>query len=176
MDMESDTVWRVVETKACARWGGRIVDVVTYIKNFEHLDCDPDINDDSCEVSLYDEVKEWHKLSRAELSLRSDLQPASGKMICIVYCNFHHPYTRPHSYWYLLACWLGMQDTQRTLEIYKEFLYPHMRELGLKYPVDDNVSPHSNDIIRQSHKDHGCNVNDTQKEEIRKLIEFQTQH
>ena len=98
MDMESDTVWRVVETKACARWGGRIVDVVTYIKNFEHLDCDPDINDDSCEVSLYDEVKEWHKLSRAELSLRSDLQPASGKMICIVYCNFHHPYTRPHSY------------------------------------------------------------------------------
>ena len=39
----------------------------------------------------------------------------------------------------------GMQDTKKTLEIYREFLYPRMRELGLKDLVEDNASPHNND-------------------------------
>ena len=74
-----------------------------------------------------------------------------------------------------------MQDTNKTLEIYREFLYPRMRELGLKDLVEDNASPHNNNIIRQSHRDHGIrlvgyNANDQQKEEIRRLIELQTRN
>lgn len=73
----------------------------------------------------------------------------------------------------------GMQDTKKTLEIYREFLYPRMRELGLKDLVEDNASPHNNDTIRQSHRDHGIRLvgytaNQEQKDEIRRLIELQT--
>ena len=92
MDPDSPTVWRVVETKARARWGGRVVDVVTYVNHADHPDCDPDLNSDACEVSLYNEVKDWHAASRAELSLRPELQPPSGKFTLSFY-DISHSHT-----------------------------------------------------------------------------------
>ena len=74
----SRTHTQVVETKSRAEYEGRMVDVITYCKHFDHLQEDPDINSDECEVSEYDEVKEWHEKSRVELSLREDLRPPNG--------------------------------------------------------------------------------------------------
>ena len=69
---------QVIETKSRDRFGGRIVDVITYCKHFEHLHADPPLDSEECEVSLYDEVREWHENSKVELSLREDLRPPNG--------------------------------------------------------------------------------------------------
>ena len=75
-------------------------------------------------MSTFKEVRAWHQASRAVLAQRDDLQPPT--------------------------C---MQDTEKTLEIYNEALYPTMRRLGLRDVVEDNASPHNNNDIRQSHRD-----------------------
>ena len=60
------------------RFNNRMVDVVTYCKHFDHLDADPPLDSDECEVTEYDEVKECHDNSRIELSLSEDLKPPNG--------------------------------------------------------------------------------------------------
>ena len=102
------------------------------------------------ERSSYAEVKEWHAASRAVLASRPDLQPPT--------------------------C---MQDTNKTLEIYNEALYPTMRRLGLDEIVEDNASPHNNDDIRASHRDNNINIvgyeaTQADKDEITALIHEQT--
>ena len=72
-----------------------------------------------------------------------------------------------------------MQDTAKTLEIYGEALYPTLVEWGLDEIVEDNASPHNNDVIRKSHDDHnvrlvGYSATPAQKEEIKALIRLQT--
>ena len=37
-------------------------------------------------------------------------------------------------------------------------LYPTLVDLELDHLVEDNASPHNNDVIRQSHTDHGVNI------------------
>ena len=100
-------------------------------------------------VSTYGEVRDWHRASRAVLAQRDDLQPPT--------------------------C---MQDTEKTLEIYREALYPKMRQQGLDQLVEDNASPHNNDTIRASHRDHnirivGYRATQQEKEDIRELIRQQ---
>ena len=107
---------------------------------------------EQCERSSYGEVREWHAASRAVLAQRPDLQPPTG-----------------------------MQDTQKTLEIYEDALYPAMRDWGITDLVEDNASPHNNDDIRSSHTRHGVNIvgysaTEAEKEHIGDLIEEQTQH
>ena len=99
--------------------------------------------------STFKEVRDWHRASRAVLAQRADLQPPT--------------------------C---MQDTAKTLEIYREALYPTMRELGINQLVEDNASPHNNDTIRASHTHHNINIvgyraTEAQKDEIRGLIRQQ---
>ena len=70
----------------------------------------------------------------------------------------------------------GMQDTQKTLEIYSKALYPTLDRLGLDHIVEDNASPHNNDRIRVSHDAHdvkivGYSVTEADKAEIRTAIE-----
>ena len=101
-------------------------------------------------MSTYGEVRDWHQASRVVLSQREDLQPPT--------------------------C---MQDTAKTLEIYNEALYPTMQAYGLEQLVEDNASPHNNDTIRESHRQHnlqivGYRATDEQKDEIRGLVERQT--
>ncbi len=74
-----------------------------------------------------------------------------------------------------------MQDTDKTLEIYRDALYPYMREYGLKHLVEDNASPHNNQKIRDSHKAHGIIIvgyeaTRRQKVKIKDLINEQTTH
>ena len=54
-----------------------------------------------------------------------------------------------------------------------------MQAYGLEQLVEDNASPHNNDTIRESHRQHnlqivGYRATDEQKDEIRGLIERQT--
>ena len=102
-----------------------------------------------CERSSYKEVRDWHNDSRAVLAQRPDLQPPTS-----------------------------MQDTAKTLEIYREALYPTLRQYGLDQIVEDNTSPHNNDSIRASHTAHnvrivGYSVTADEKEEIKALIRQQ---
>ncbi len=65
-----------------------------------------------------------------------------------------------------------MQDTSKTLEIYEVTLYHVMEHTDL---VEDNASPHNNDTIRQSHRDHhidivGYHATAVEKDEIHDLI------
>jgi len=104
------------------------------------------------EHSTYREVKEWHDLSRAVLTTREGLQPPT--------------------------C---MQDTSKTLQIYRETLYPTLRQHGLDEIVEDNASPHNNNHIRQSHHDNhvrivGYRATPEEKEHIVGLIREQTRH
>ena len=99
--------------------------------------------------SSFGEVQEWHRASRHVLAQREDLQPPT--------------------------C---MQDTQKTIEIYEEALYPTLTRYGLDQIVEDNASPHNNETIRASHRAHnvrivGYNATDAQKDEIRALIRRQ---
>ena len=100
-------------------------------------------------MSTFEEVRDWHRASRATLAQRDDLQPPT--------------------------C---MQDTAKTLEIYREALYPTMRTHRLTQLVEDNASPHNNDTIRESHRTHGLqivgyHVTEAEKEEVRALIRRQ---
>ncbi len=81
------------------------------------------------EHSSYDEVRQWHNDSRAVLAQRPDLQPPTS-----------------------------MQDTAKTLSIYREALYPTLRQFGIDEIVEDNASPHNNDAIRASHTDNNVRV------------------
>ena len=103
-------------------------------------------------VSTYDDVQRWHGRSRAVLAQREDLQPPTA-----------------------------MQDTAKTLEIYRENLYPTLQRLGLNAIVEDNASPHNNQTIRDSHREHGAQIvgyvaTEAEKAEIVELIRQQTLH
>ena len=111
---------------------------------------DEDPHPDLWEWSTYGEVKKWHAESRHVLVNRQDLQSPT--------------------------C---MQDTNKTLEIYEEALYPAMTKAGINQIVEGNASPHNNDTIRDSHQRHGLQIvgytaTDIEKEEIRELIREQT--
>ena len=74
-----------------------------------------------------------------------------------------------------------MQDTVKTLEIYRENLYPTLQRFGLTDIVEDNASPHNNQTIRDSHRDNGARIvgyvaTESEKTEIRDLIREQTRH
>ena len=101
-------------------------------------------------MSTFKEVRAWHQVSRAVLAQRDDLQPPT--------------------------C---MQDTEKTLEIYNEALYPTMQQQRMTKLVEDNTSPHNNDKIHASHRDHnlqivGYRATEAEKEEIRDFIRVQT--
>ena len=71
-----------------------------------------------------------------------------------------------------------MQDTNKTLEIYLETLYPTLREWDFDEIVEDNASPHNNERIRQSHDENnvrlvGYIVTPAEKEAIKDLIRQQ---
>ena len=122
---------------------------VSYVKHFDFPDNIPPATPETWYSSTYEEVKLWHDESRARLAQREDLQPPSG-----------------------------MQDTNKTLEIYNEALYPAMTRFGIDELVEDNASPHNNDKIRQSHRDNNVRIVDyeateAEKEEIKDLIRSQ---
>ena len=99
--------------------------------------------------SSFGEVQEWHRASRHVLAQREDLQPPT--------------------------C---MQDTQKTIEIYEEALYPTLARYGLDEIVEDNASPHNNETIRASHRAHnvrivGYTATEEEKGQIRALIRVQ---
>ena len=103
-------------------------------------------------MSTHEEVREWHGNSRAVLATRDDLQPPTT-----------------------------MQDTEKTLQIYADALYPSLVRLGINSIVEDNASPHNNDTIRASHEQHGVNIvgytaTEDEKEEIKELIRQQCEH
>ena len=135
-------VYRVVET-----WAAGDDRNVSYVPHFEYPDADPP--QDQWLMSTFEEVRDWHRASRATLAQRDDLQPPT--------------------------C---MQDTAKTLEIYREALYPTMRTHRLTQLVEDNASPHNNDTIRESHRTHGLQIvgyhaTEAEKEEVRALIRRQ---
>jgi hypothetical protein len=104
------------------------------------------------EYSTHAEVKTWHDATRAALAQHPDLQPPTT-----------------------------MQDTAKTLEIYNEALYPTMRLQGLDQLVEDNASPHNNEVIRNSHFDNNINIvgyhaTPAEKQQIVALIQQQTTH
>ena len=124
---------------------------VSYVDHFRHPDGTP-ADERQVFESTHDEVKEWHTASRAVLAQREDLQPPNG-----------------------------MQDTEKTLQIYEDDLYPTLRRFGINHIVEDNASPHNNAAIRQSHRTHGVNIvgyraTEEEKEEIKALIREQTAH
>ena len=72
-----------------------------------------------------------------------------------------------------------MQDTSKTLEIYDTALYPTLQQWGMDEIVEDNASPHNNDVIRKSHDDNnvrivGYSATPADKEAIKALIRVQT--
>ena len=74
-----------------------------------------------------------------------------------------------------------MQDTAKTLEIYNDALYPALTRFAIDELVEDNASPHNNEKIRQSHRDHnvrivGYEATEEEKEQIKDLIRAQTAH
>ena len=74
-----------------------------------------------------------------------------------------------------------MQDTEKTLQIYAEALYPTLRQWDLDEIVEDNASPHNNNTIRQSHIDNNVRIvgyvaTPVEKEQIKALIREQTRH
>ena len=73
-----------------------------------------------------------------------------------------------------------MQDTSKTLEIYRTALYPTLTACGLDQIVEDNASPHNNDVIRRSHEENNVRIvgyvaTEAEKEQIRDLIREQVQ-
>ena len=101
------------------------------------------------EHSSYDEVKAWHDSSRAALAQHPRLQPPTS-----------------------------MHDTAKTLQIYRDALYPTLRRWGMRDVVEDNASPHNNDVIRESHRDNnvrlvGYTATPAEKEQIKALIRQQ---
>ena len=122
----------------------------THVWYVPHFDFpDEDPPRDDWEHSSYGEVKEWHDSSRAALAQHPELQPPTS-----------------------------MQDTAKTLQIYRDALYPTLHTWGLTDIVEDNASPHNNDAIRQSHRDNnarivGYTATPAEKEQIKALIRQQ---
>ena len=124
-----------------------------YVSYVPHFD-HPDTTPPEAEweYSTHAEVKTWHDATRAALAQHPDLQPPTT-----------------------------MQDTAKTLEIYNEALYPTMRLQGLDQLVEDNASPHNNEVIRNSHFDNnikivGYHATPAEKQQIVALIQQQTTH
>ena len=120
----------------------------TDFNHFENLDGDP--VRDECEVSSYDDVKDWHGASHAELALEPTLKLTT----------------------------VG-QDTEKTLQIYREFIYPVMRRERLTQLVENNASPHNPQCIRDTHRAEritivGYGATEADKREIIRLITEQT--
>ena len=147
MFQDDDVVWRVTESRHREERFGT-TDVIRYCNHFENLDGDP--VRDECEVSSYDDVKDWHGASHAKLALEPTLKlPTIG------------------------------QDTEKTLQIYREYLYPVMRRERLKHLVEDNASPHNSQCIRDAHRAEritivGYEATEADKREITRLITEQT--
>ena len=104
------------------------------------------------EHSSFKEVQKWHLATRDDLRQRPELQVPTG-----------------------------MQDTAKTIEIYEDALYPLLREYNLNHIVEDNASPHNNDTIRESHRQHGVNIvgytaTPEEKEDIKDLIREQVRN
>ena len=122
-----------------------------YVSYVKHFDHPDSIPPESEWLySSYKEVKEWHDATRAALAQRPDLQPPTT-----------------------------MQDTEKTLQIYREALYPTMLQHGMYQLVEDNASPHNNETIRQCHRDNnirivGYHATEEEKEAIVALIRQQT--
>ncbi len=126
-------------------------DNVNYCRHFDFPDEDPTRDADQF-VSTQSDVQMWHRQSRTVLAPREDPQPPT--------------------------C---MQDTAKTLEIYEEALYPTLLQQGINSIVEDNVSPHNNQTIRDIHENHGVwivdyEVTEEEKEEIQDLVRLQTRH
>ena len=133
-------------------YGDRTCEKVHYVDHFDNLSTDPPVTSGQWENSSYEEVKVWHADSRVDLSRREDLALPNG-----------------------------MQDTKKTLSIYREVLYPYMRHHHLSNLVEDNVSPHNNDTIRAEHSSNnitsvGYRATRVEKTHIRSLIEAQTEN
>ncbi len=120
--------------------------------------CDHHANPDSnpplseCECSTYAEVKCWHEESRGRLERNPKLR------------------TRQI-----------MQDTQKTIRIYEDSLYPFMHDHRLSWLVEDNASPHDNNTIREKHAEHDINLvgytaTGAEKLELVRLIKLQTKN
>ena len=90
---------------------------------------DADPHDNDCEKSSYGEVRDCHVESADRLSRDPSLKPPT----------------------------LG-QDIDKTLQIYEDFLYPTMAANRLVHLVEDNVSPHNSNRIRQRHEEHGVQI------------------
>ena len=118
---DEGVVWRITESKHREPEEFGTEDVIRYYDHFDNPEFDPPR--DECEVSSYDDVKDWHTESHARLTLDPALKPPS----------------------------IG-QDCDKTLEIYREFLYPVMRRQRIKHLVEDNSSPHNSDKIRAVHQ------------------------
>jgi len=145
---DEGVVWRVTESRHREREEGLRGDVVRYCNHFENLDADPIRR--LCEVSSYEEVKEWHEATAARLRLDPTLKPPT----------------------------VG-QDIDKTLEIYDRDLYPVMRANRLTRLVEDNASPHNSQRIRDAHERHGIEIvgytaTEREKNEIVRLITEQT--
>lgn len=111
---------------------------------------DADPPRDQCEVSSYREVKEWHEATRDRLAQEPTLRPPT----------------------------VG-QDIDKTLQIYRDFLYPVMRRHRLTHLVEDNASPHNSERVRRMHHARGITIvgyeaTDEEKAEITRLITEQT--
>ena len=121
-----------------------------YVSYVPHFDF-PDADPPEAQwfFSRHGEVKRWHDDTRAALAQHPELQPPTS-----------------------------MQDTSKTLEIYADALYPTLRQWGLNEIVEDNASPHNNEVIRQSHHDNGVRIvgysaTPAEKEAIKALIRVQ---
>ena len=101
---DEGVVYRVVETRAAGDDRN-----VSYVDHFQFPEDIPD--ERHWFVSSYDEVKTWHRLSRAILVQREDLQSPT--------------------------C---MQDTVKTLEIYNDVLYPALRRMRINSIVEARVT------------------------------------
>ena len=84
------------------------------------------------EYSSHDDVKSWHANTCAILCQRPNLQPPTP-----------------------------MQHTDKTLNIYRETLYPTLTQFDIREIVEDNNvddNPHNNDEIRTSHRVQGARI------------------
>jgi len=144
---DDGTVWRVTESRHREADFGT-TDVVRYCDHFVNLGGDPVRR--QCEVSGYDEVRDWHADSRDKLAREPTLKlPTVG------------------------------QDIDKTLQIYADFLYPVMRQQRITHVVEDNASPHNSARIRDAHATAGITIvgyeaTDQEKQEIVRLITEQT--
>ena len=117
----------------------------------DHL-ASPDVDPplNQCEYSSYNDVRTWHQNTRDKLARMPTQKPPR----------------------------VG-QDTDKTLAIYEDHLYPALTTYRLTHIVEDNASPHNSKRIRQKHTEKGVTLvgyeaTDTEKEEIVRLVTHQT--